>query len=282
MAFESFRYRMATSQAVSAGVETTMLFDTLDHESQSGVINPSTGQLTIPAAWNGLYMTLSAGVVWTANSAGNFYLRKSVDGGSNWTQLGNYAVNFGGNAGHCQLGPLALVTGDMYDFTAKPGGSVTVWNAASPPYYAVNFIGGVIGAATDNFSLSVATNQVLTVGSDNEVTWGTTQFDTSGATASNRYTVPSSHNGKYGFFSIQLWLTTAQQHRTYLERSQDGGTTWVKMADMGKNRVAIDSANFRSGPIPLTTGDIFRVNIVPDGATNIDSTQINLFAGMII
>ena len=117
-----------------------------------------------------------------------------------------------------------------------------------------------------------------TAASDIEVVFDSEVFDTLGAFASNRFTVPASINGYYLHLRAGVETVTFEQHNIEFEVSTDSGSTFNPVATDGDN--TNEDVTLSSGPLLCVTGDIYRVAYhLVSGAGTLDNTDLTFFSG---
>ena len=116
--------------------------------------------------------------------------------------------------------------------------------------------GGTLPVAFKGFRATNNTTQSYTAETETELDLQTEIFDTEGAFASNRFTVPAGLDGKYGIFDTGMKLAANESGAFYIEVSTDGGSAWTKVAQGGF--ITQDGAAVTSGAYLLAADDIWR------------------------
>jgi hypothetical protein len=136
------------------------------------------------------------------------------------------------------------------------------------------------GAGFVGFRATNSSTQGLTATITAEVVLATEIFDTESAFASNRFTVPSGLNGKYMEFTGGVLLSSSPtEHRSIIQQSTDGGSSWIDRAMTINDFTNIFSA---TGPCLLNTGDIWRLASYSNLARTIDISDRTFFSGAIL
>lgn len=119
--------------------------------------------------------------------------------------------------------------------------------------------------------------QAISTGVEAELVFGTEESDPDGGFASNRFTVPSSWNGKVGCLSACYNATGGlSEYQLRIQVSTDGGTSWTTIANTGNNPRG--GGTVTALPIVFVTGHIYRVTFL--GSANTKSAEVrNFFSG---
>jgi hypothetical protein len=155
----------STTLAVSGGVSTDIThLNTVDFDTGSG-FNTTTGEYTVPAEFDGKYMTFFGNIRYTANEAGAIYF--SRDTGSGYVAI---AQNGHDSSDLYQIssGPILVSAGDkikMFVFIASAG---TVRNTAANNWFSGYVIDGVnaetesiiVAASDETTALTTGTAKV--------------------------------------------------------------------------------------------------------------------------
>jgi len=139
--------------------------------------------------------------------------------------------------------------------------------------------GGTMPVAFKGFRSTNSAAQSITAWVETEVTLGTELFDTEGAFASNKLTVPASLDGKYGIFNAGIKLDSNRDGACYIEVSTDGGSSWVKIAQGGF--ASQDGTVMSSGVYALLAGDIYRLTFALSGGNVADNDSTFFSMGVL-
>lgn len=232
-------------------------------------------RFTCSPAFNGKYLCLSGCVGMSSGNPGGdqtpleCQIERSTDNGSSWTIVANQVV-VETNYANVNSGPMLLATGDTYRIRVFcSGGSMGDSNVWFDP--GVSYFSGYILSGIEVFR---AINTTVDDDSSNsELPLPTVLFDTAGAFASNRFTVPSGWDGKY------LHLTggcrfkpTPFYSEVALQRSIDAGANFDTIAGGGGE--GTKSITCASGPVLLTSGHVFRaITLCYGGIPEIDASE---------
>jgi len=121
VAFKGFRATTATTQSITAWVETEVTLGTELFDTEGAL---SSNRFTVPASLDGKYGIFNAGIKLDSNRDGACYIEVSTDGGSSWTKIaqGGFASQDGTVM---SSGVYALLADDIYRLTfALSGGNV--------------------------------------------------------------------------------------------------------------------------------------------------------------
>lgn len=120
------------------------------------------------------------------------------------------------------------------------------------------------------------TPQVTTAGAFEKVTFETEIFDTETAFANDRFTVPASLNGKYASFHGGVRFLAVEECAIYIRKSSDGGSNWITLAQIADD--SGQSINVSSGPVLLTTGDVWELWVFTPSGASLTDTESTFFA----
>lgn len=119
--------------------------------------------------------------------------------------------------------------------------------------------------AFQGFRAISAVDQAVAATTFTEVVFGTEEFDTEGAFASDRFTVPPGLDGRYACFYAGVVSVGIERVDARIQRSTDGGSNWINLGADREGEVGLTGFNGCampcSGPVLLTEGDIFRVAV---------------------
>lgn len=132
-----FRGQRTTDQFMPSNTVTTALFETEIVDSHS-LLDAATGIVTVPAAFNGGFLQLTAGFVAFADNP-QLHIQRSVDGGTNWTFEAFMHIPSSGLVGSVESGPIAAVTGEKFRFCGFESGSNFTFTADPRSYFAGTF-----------------------------------------------------------------------------------------------------------------------------------------------
>jgi len=112
-------------------------------------------------------------------------------------------------------------------------------------------------------------------GTTTEVTFTTVQFDTAGAFAANRFTVPPGRDGTYMVFNVGVEALANDNMELQIQRSTDGGTNFTTITG---NSTIDDYWTGTSGPVPVAVGEVYRYAIfMHSNSAEIDASQPNTY-----
>ena len=125
-----------------------------------------------------------------------------------------------------------------------------------------------------------STNQITAGTTEVEIIFGTEDFDTDTAFASNRLTVPAGWNGEYGEFYCGFRSAGNENGYLLIQKSVDSGSNWTDEAKA--NFQGARGQVCQSGPVALSTGDIWRALIYGDTGINVTNEPRTFFSGRVV
>ncbi len=159
--------------------------------------------------------------------------------------------------------------GSADEFLKTDGSGVLSWATAG-------------GTNTPAFNVKTSTGQSIANGTSTEIVFGTENFDTDNAFASNTFTVPSGKAGKYFLFAQagrQAW--DSDRFMLQMQKTPSGGST----VDIGVGESAINVNKYHTtgvwAVVDLAVGDAIKIMIYHDsGATRtLSSDERTVFQG---
>jgi hypothetical protein len=145
----------------------------------------------------------------------------------------------------------------------------------------LNQIGSYAGSVFAGFRATPSSTQSISNNTTTEITLGTENFDTESAFASNRFTVPSSLNGKKMCFFAGIRLTSSAStvFQILIQQSVDSGSSWISRGAMTYKNIDICCS---TGPCLLNTGDIWRLAVFLSPARTVDAQPRTFFSGAVV
>ena len=132
------------------------------------------------------------------------------------------------------------------------------------------------GTEFKGFRATTAATQGVTGATETAVTFGTEEFDTEGALASNVFTVPAVLDTEYVNFSAGVEFSTDENWVLEIQRSTDGGSSWLAVVKMSGTQA---QASVSSGPTLVATDEQYRVAVTTDDASTIQDLGNSFFSG---
>ena len=157
----------------------------------------------------------------------------------------------------------SIITGQTAETSIAGGDSVLIYDdsaSALRKMTRTNFVAGVGGANTPAFFAYANTNQTATDDASQKITFGTESFDTDGAFASSRFTVPSGKAGKYYIFgsvrTIAATNSTLENNDTIIYIN--GSAKFKNENDFSTNQIREFTTNV-SAIFDLIVGDYVEI-----------------------
>ena len=273
--FTAFKVsRTAGTQSVASGTATNLTYDT-EVFDPDGLIDPAAGSFTVPVSLNGRWMEFTAGVRFTNTATTQI---------ASITRDGSFIAGMSAGTGQLTVttGPVQVATGQVFRASGFSS-SATSHAADARSFFAGKVLSGISGveeapvdgndyvrsdgawvqaaggggggSAFQGFRAAKDTNQAISTSA--EVVWEVEAFDTEGAFAANRFTVPAGLDGSYMQFAAGSALSATSGHALQIRRSDDDGATWTEIAQSAST--GLWAGNVGTGPVPVSTGQVFSV-----------------------
>jgi len=160
------------------------------------------------------------------------------------------------------------------NLTAIPAANIT---GTLPAISGANLTGITADDNTPSFGVVLSGHQSISTGTETKITWDTEEWDSDGAFASNKFTVPSGKAGKYHFSGVVIMRNIDDNELASLRVHVNGSDSASGLNHYRFNYMGTGSNTFTNCPISvdiaLDVGDYVELYIYHNegSSQNVDS-----------
>jgi len=274
----AFRATVNTTQSFGVTTFDDLALQVSDFDTDSG-INLASNSYTVPAAANGKYMRFYAGCRLSAQEYGLIRILRNT--GAGYSEIGRNAYDGTPSVTASMMmstRPIQVSTGDQIKCQVLVVGGGGSQNSQR------NYLSGHTIETFNGFIASMATKQLFTSAVQDTVTYDNLIVDTSGGwdtVGDEVFTVPAAYDGATMCFSSGAYVDTSNESADIkIERSTDGGSTWLPIA--GQRMEAFNlfiGYSLDAGPLVVSSGDKFRVRYETGLSHELRNVEQTHFAG---